>query len=355
MRGLVVRCFGSGGLQLRAGLLLVMVPPLLLGLQLLVVGTRLPGDPGEAEQGQQVAFSVISIEPDRGRRGRRTAAVRFPVRTETSEDPGEYAEENELHMRQVGPRPLEMQPWATDPPTFSSELSRLIRYISSPQVNCSKVLPPAASRWLLCAEEWLLSSAPCVAYSFSMSGGDADFLKTVSGLGCEVHTFDPSNSNVSRGYHGNRLAGLHGEGGVVRQHKTWLEWRARRKGKAGSKLGSVSGTLADIMTALGHHIVHFLYADLLSAEWRVFQNWIETGTLQRVHHLIAATHLQWPGFEVGGSEQEVLRYWFSVLQGLQSAGLKLVHTSAGPGQNVLRHAAAGAHSSYTLSWVNMRR
>lgn len=99
--------------------------------------------------------------------------------------------------------------------------------------------------------------------------------------------------------------------------------------------------------------VHFLYADLLSAEWRVFQNWIEQGTLQHVHHLVATMHLQWAGFEVGGSDEDVLRYWFSVLQGVRASGLKLVHSSAGLGRSVLKHAV-DAHSSYTLSWVNTR-
>lgn len=74
--------------------------------------------------------------------------------------------------------------------------------------------------------------------------------------------------------------------------------------------------------------------------------------------MVATVHLQWAGFEVGGSDEEVLRYWFSVLRGLQAAGLKLVHSSAGEGHRVLKRtaaAAADAHSSYTLSWVNTRR
>lgn len=98
--------------------------------------------------------------------------------------------------------------------------------------------------------------------------------------------------------------------------------------------------------------VDFLYADLLSAEWRVLQNWAELGTLGRIRHLVATVHLQWAGFEVGGTEAEVVRYWFSVLQGLQDAGFRLVHSSPGAGKSVLRHQVDNAHSSYTLSWVN---
>ncbi|XP_036950095.1 methyltransferase-like protein 24 isoform X1 [Acanthopagrus latus] len=356
------------GLPLRSGtLLLLLVPTLLLALQLLVVGTRLPRAAQVGLEEQGVAFSVISIEPERNSR-QWGSPFRRPGQEEEEleEERRAYEDENEMHSRQGGPRTLEVQPWAEDEPSFTAELNRIISYIATPQLNCSRVLspgqaqasqPPADSpRWLLCAEDWLLPAAepPCVAYSFSMDRGDAEFLKTVSMLGCEVHSFDPSNSYASGGHLGNSLASNHGDGGVVSQHKMWLEWRAprKRKHKTRGNLGSVSQTLADIMAALGHHTVHFLYADLLSAEWRVFQNWIEIGTLQRVHHLVATVHLQWAGFEVGGTNEEVLRYWFSVLQGLQASGLKLVHSSAGEGHSILKQTAVNAHSSYTLSWVN---
>lgn len=88
-----------------------------------------------------------------------------------------------------------------------------------------------------------------------MDGRDADFLKTVSMLGCEVHRFDPSNPNASAGHLGNSLDGNHGDRGVVNQHKMWLVWRAPRKHKARGNLGSVSQTLSDIMAALGHPTV----------------------------------------------------------------------------------------------------
>ncbi|XP_068431070.1 probable methyltransferase-like protein 24 isoform X1 [Clinocottus analis] len=374
------RRWGRGRLSL-PGIPLLLIPPFLLALQLLVVGPRLPPT-ARAGVEQEVVFSVISIEPDRNSRQRGSPSRGPGLEEEEKEEEqqvevedGErgklaraYEDENEMHSRQMGPRTLQVQPWASDEPSFTAELNRIITYITRPQLDCSRVLspgrtqasrPPEDSPWLLCAEDWLLPSAdmPCVAYSFSMDGLDADFLKTVSGLGCEVHSFDPSISSASGGHLGNSLASNHGDGGVVSQHKMWLEWRAarKRKQKTRGSLGSVSQTLADIMASLGHRTVHFLYADLLSAEWRVFQNWIESGTLQRVRHLVAQVHLQWAGFEVGGTNEEVLRYWFSVLQGLQASGLKLVHSSAGEGHSVLKQTVANGHSSYMLSWTNTRR
>ncbi|KAF7649443.1 hypothetical protein LDENG_00141430 [Lucifuga dentata] len=348
-----VRC-SRGRLLLRAGLLLLLIPPFLLALQLLVVGKRLPrahraaGFRGEEQEGA-VALSVISIEPERSLRHRGAPSTRSPdLKEEGEEEEVEdverrdgaraYEDENEMSSRQVGPRVLEVQPWAAGKPSFTAELSRIVTYMTRPQVNCSRVLcpgqaqvsptPAASLPWLLCAEDWLLPAAdtPCVAYSLSMDGGDADFVKTVSRLGCEIHSFDPSKLNASGGHPGNSLVSNHGDGGVVTQHKMWLEWRAprKRKHKKRGTLGSVSQTLADIMASLGHHTVHFLYADLLSAEWRVFQNWIELGTLDHVHHLVTMVHLQWAGFEVGGTNEEVIRYWFSILQGFQDSGLKSV-------------------------------
>ncbi|XP_039461095.1 methyltransferase-like protein 24 isoform X3 [Oreochromis aureus] len=338
---------GRCGVSLRSGVLLLLIPPFLLALQLLVVGSLLPGVArvwmGLEERDGGVAFSVISIEPKRSSPHRGTPSRRPGVAEEAEMDDGQrrgegaraYEDENEMHARQVrkevGPRALEVQLWAAGEPSFTAELNRIISYITRPQMNCSKVLSPgraqpaqspaAPAHWLLCAEDWLLPAThkTCVAYSFS-------------------------------------LASNHGDGGVVSQHKMWLEWRApkKRAHKRRGNPGGVSQTLADIMAALGHHTVHFLYADLLSGEWRVFQNWIEAGTLQNVHHLVAKVHLQWAGFEVAGRDEEVLRYWFSVLQGLQACGLKLVHSSAGEGHSVLKQTVANAHSSYTLSWVNTR-
>ncbi|CAL8398005.1 unnamed protein product [Gadus morhua 'NCC'] len=361
---------------------ILLIPPILITIQLMVV-FRLPQDQrdtGTAADGTGIVYSVISIEPRRSARhgtastSAGTLGLPGVGRAEGAEemekrDDRGYEDENEMPTRQA--RGFVLQSWAAEEPSFTAELNRILPFISRPQVNCSRVLSPGESqasqvsgspdlRWLLCAEEWLLPAEKktCVAYSFSMDGGDADFIKTVLGLGCEVHRFDPSYSNASGGHRGNSLASSHGDdggSGVVIKHKMWLEWRSLRKGTRRKRgiLGSVSQTLRDIMQALSHHKVDFLYADLLSAEWRIFQNWMEQGTLLSIQHLVATVHLQWAGFEVDGTNEEVVRYWFSILHGLKASGFQLVHSSPGEGRSVLKQSTASTHSSYTLSWVNM--
>lgn len=117
------RCWGRwGSVPLRSGVLLLLIPPLLLALQLLVVGPRLPraaravglglGVEEEEEEEGAVAFSVISIEPERSSRRWGTPSrrrSRLQVKEEEVEvEDGErreetraYEDENEIHWRQV--------------------------------------------------------------------------------------------------------------------------------------------------------------------------------------------------------------------------------------------------------------
>ncbi|KAJ3609132.1 hypothetical protein NHX12_023656 [Muraenolepis orangiensis] len=323
---------------------LLLTPPILVAIQLLSV-LRLPqdhrdagggGGGGTAGEGGGIVYSVISIEPKRSARL-------------------EAAAPSSSSSAGTGARPAGgflLQSWAAEESSLTAELDRVLAVITRPQVNCSQVLSPGESQASQASGSldlpWLL-----------MDEGDADFIKTVVGLGCQVHRFDPSHSNASGGHLDNSLASRHGDdsaGNVVSHHKMWLEWRSPRKrtprGKRGT-LSSVSRTLGDIMQALRHHTVDFLYANLLSAEWRIFQNWMEQGTLWSIHHLVATLHLQWAGFEVGGTNEEVVRYWFSILHGLKASGFQLVHSSPGEGHSILRQPITSAHSSYTLSWVNM--
>lgn len=97
--------------------------------------------------------------------------------------------------------------------------------------------------------------------------------------------------------------------------------------------------------------VHVLWADLESAEWRVLESWVQDGILRRIGQLIVTVHLQWAGFEVGGTEAEVVRFWYSVLRALHSTGFRLTHSVPGPGHTVLRKELPNTHSSYKLTWV----
>lgn len=90
------RGIGGGGFPLRSGALLLLVPPVLLALQLLVVGPRLPRASRLGADGQEgaVAFSVISIEPVRNAR-QRGASLRGPGVVVVVEEEAEAAEEEE--------------------------------------------------------------------------------------------------------------------------------------------------------------------------------------------------------------------------------------------------------------------
>ncbi|KAM6959171.1 putative methyltransferase-like protein 24 [Aplochiton taeniatus] len=270
-----------------------------------------------------------------------------------------YVDENEKPMHQEESKRMELQSWAAGKPSFTAEVDRIVTYISKPQTSCYEALREPEGDWLLCMEDWRLPTGKtgCVAYSFSMDNGDAEFLKTVIDLGCEVHKFDPSRSTSSGGDKDHVLGGVYSNIDVVRHHRAWPEWRPpkKRKQKKKASLGSGPKTLADIMEILGHQRIDFLYADLLSAEWRVLQNWAELGIIRSVGNLIATVHMQWAGFEVPGTNEEVVRYWFSVLQGIHAAGFQLVHCSAQEKENrVLKQTVTNAHGSYTLSWINTR-
>lgn len=101
------------GLPLRP--LVLLVPPVLLTLQLLVVGLRLPQGSGRGLEGQEgsVAFSVISIEPERSAR-RREPPSRRPAAGAVGEEEEEeealaraYEDENEMLSRKVNRNKLQ--------------------------------------------------------------------------------------------------------------------------------------------------------------------------------------------------------------------------------------------------------
>ncbi|XP_016353160.1 methyltransferase-like protein 24 [Sinocyclocheilus anshuiensis] len=323
--------------------------PVLLLVQLLV-NLTVPRASSDAS-GDEPAFLVISIEKSGGsassevrknERDLESGVLGLWTDEEDSRLTG-YQDENELEGRQATARELILQPWASEHPSFFAELQRLTQFITTTEVNCSVVQDSDGNQSthssghldVLCINYWK-GKWGCVAYSFSLDGKDAAFLDTMLYAGCEVHRFDPSGR-------GSR------EPASIKNHRAWLDWRNPHR-HAGL-MGNVHHRLLDIMDSLGHTMVDVLRMDLESAEWRILESWIKDGTLRRINQLILTIHMQWAGFEVGGAEEEVVRFWYSVLRALRISGLQLVYSAHGPVNIVLRHKLADSHSSYTLSWI----
>ncbi|MCI4392090.1 hypothetical protein PGIGA_G00141980 [Pangasianodon gigas] len=327
-----------------------LVLSVLLLLQLLV-SLIVPRDSSAPD------FTVISISShesgslDSRVDGRSDSAPELWPNEETAARLRAYADENELNSRQTTDRKLVLQPWASGQPSFSAEVERLIQFITTPEVNCSRWQGSGESgsayvgenSEALCLNYWA-AGHPCVAYSFSLDGKDAVILESTLSMRCEVHRFDPS----TRRKHSS------GSGyGSVQHHQAWLDWRRPRTRPHRGVLGTIPRSLVDIMDSLGHSMVHVLWADLESAEWRVLESWVQDGTLKRISQLIVTVHLHWAGFEVGGTEAQVVRFWYSVLSALHSSGFRLTHSAPGPGHSVLRQELPNTHSSYKLTWVRM--
>ncbi|KAI1901739.1 hypothetical protein AGOR_G00037500 [Albula goreensis] len=338
----------------------LLVFPLLLVLQLLV-GLRVPGARQAGPFEDEFGFTIINIASGRGaiatdKSGRVWASELW------AEEAGSYTvssltgfeDENEMTTQRahIG-RQVELQPWAAGQPSFTAEAERFISYITTPQVHCLQLLVPGDTQdekaseglWALCVEGWTLPVTKlqsCVSYSFSMGQKDEAFVKKMLWAGCEVHQFDPGRKQLS------------GQGPVHRHH-TWLDWRSPRAGQKSGLEDATPQKLNAIMDTLGHTEVHFINADLESAEWRVLESWVKDGTLGRIQQLVLTVHLQWAGFEVGGNNAEVIRFWYSVIQELYMAGFRLLHSAEGVGQTILQHSLPNTHSTYTLSWINTRR
>ncbi|KAI7798807.1 putative methyltransferase-like protein 24, partial [Triplophysa rosa] len=326
----------------------IIVLPFLLLVQFLVSLTVPRAY--NSKTGDEPAFLVINIEKSGGslssedsvgKNERDFESRRLGRTPEEDSRLAGYDDDNEFDGPQAVFGGLTLQPWASEQPSFDSELQRLVQFITKTEVNCSMVQNAKENHSdVLCINHWERKSG-CVAYSFSLDGRDAVFLDTMLHVGCEVHRFDPS----SRGRSG------HSGRASIKNHRAWLDWRHPRSRLHVGLMGNVQHRLVDIMDSLGHPMVDVLRMDLESAEWRMLESWIKDGTLKRINQLILTIHLQWAGFEVGGAEEEVVLFWYSVLRALHISGLHLVHLTHGLGRMVLGHKLDNLHSSYTLSWI----
>eukprot|EP01065_Artemidia_motanka_P007582 TRINITY_DN13792_c0_g1_i1.p1 TRINITY_DN13792_c0_g1~~TRINITY_DN13792_c0_g1_i1.p1 ORF type:complete len:524 (+),score=57.29 TRINITY_DN13792_c0_g1_i1:56-1627(+) len=120
----------------------------------------------------------------------------------------------------------------------------------------------------------------CVVYSFG-SRGEASFEETVTAIGCEVHTFDPTLSMIGqrpppnrpgRTFHPFGLWDIDGKlpsGTYGRKPWVWpgIDW-GRGTNSNPWPMHSIRGT----METLGHKAVEILKIDVEGCEWFVFEH-----------------------------------------------------------------------------------
>ncbi|XP_061099669.1 probable methyltransferase-like protein 24 [Conger conger] len=91
-----------------------------------------------------------------------------------------------------------------------------------------------------------------------------------------------------------------------------------------------------------------------SAEWKILENLVLEDVLGEIGQLLLQVHLHWPGFEVGGDDSTVVRYWYSLLRELQRHHFLLFysHCDVTKPRLFLHKNLFNASSTYTLGWVN---
>ncbi|XP_041462866.1 methyltransferase-like protein 24 [Lytechinus variegatus] len=265
---------------------------------------------------------------------------------------------------------LLLQPWADNYHSMEAETRRFFKYITKIQVQCREQHAVGRSSpvgtgsdwpWTVCFDEGSSYGGRgalrpgCVVYSFGTRSSNIRFEIEMAERGCEVHVFDPSGRMRAHILSESEQHGV-GKGTLPENivlHKTTLDWRDSNVGLQGSSSWKPS-KLSAIMSKLGHDSIDIIRADLQSAEWKVLENILLDGTVSRVHQLIFNIHLNWSGFEVQGSNQDVIRFWYSVLKELERAHYKLFHTLEDKAEPsiFLGQTMPNISSTYTLGWVN---
>ncbi|XP_052442429.1 probable methyltransferase-like protein 24 [Carassius gibelio] len=260
------------------------------------------------------------------------------------------------HRRRVSRWKIRLEPWAAGTGGFQEEADRFLRYISTPQLSCQRPasVPPVfdamhRGSWLLCLDHRFslvqrIVSKHCRVYSLRLGAEDDSLERVLAGSGCEVHCFDPSISRA------------HLQEGNMWLHRLSVDWRDPNPAVPVQRLHSGSKKLSAILSHFGHRRVDVLKVDLESAEWKILENLILEQVLDSVGLLLLELHLQWAGFEVGGDEPSVVRYWFSLLKELERAHFRLYHSYSDPSKPrlFLHRNLRNTSSSFTLGWVNTR-
>uniref|UniRef100_A0A4W5LPX1 Methyltransferase like 24 n=1 Tax=Hucho hucho TaxID=62062 RepID=A0A4W5LPX1_9TELE len=252
---------------------------------------------------------------------------------------------------------IELEPWASDSHTLEEEAGRFLSYITTPQVFCAPPSPESPvvqggqegpeGRWAVCLDSRYslaqrIHIQHCRVYSLGLGMEDKTLERSLARAGCEVHCFDPS------------LRHAHLQESDMWLHRLSVDWRDPNPAIPAQRQHSNTKKLATILNDFGHRQVDVLKADMESAEWKILENLVLEGVLSSVGQLLLEIHLHWAGFEVGGDDPSVVRYWFSLLKELERAHFRLFHYHSDPAKPrlFLHRNILNATSAYTLGWVN---
>ncbi|KAM9339722.1 putative methyltransferase-like protein 24 [Symphorus nematophorus] len=248
---------------------------------------------------------------------------------------------------------IDLEPWASRSHSLEDEAKRFLSYITTPQVSCASLAGEDAAQqgtkgaWTACLDPKFslthrIQSKHCRVYSFGLGVDDRSLERSLARSGCEVHCFDPS------------LKQPHLQQDEMWLHRLSVDWRDPNPAVVAQRQHASTKKLATILNDFGHRQVDVLKADMESAEWKILENLILEGVLDSVGQLLLELHLHWAGFEVGGDDPSVVRYWFSLLKELERANFRLFHVHSDPARPhlFLHKNVLNASSAYTLSWVN---
>ncbi|TNN68603.1 Methyltransferase-like protein 24 [Liparis tanakae] len=337
------------GLLLRLGVLLTAVcvcvhvfletswrgAPVPLGRPTQSSGNRGQQSRTQPEAEEQDTNSKKSISSDRTLK----KDTRARKRDEDREDP--------FRPHRKTPRwHIDLKPWAGESHSLEEEAKRFLDYITTPQVSCAS-LEGTPGAWAACLDPKYslthrIQGQHCRVYSFGLGVDDRSLERSLARAGCEVHCFDPS------------LKQPHLQQEEMWLHRLSVDWRDPNPAIVAKRQYANTKKLATILNDFGHREVDVLKADMESAEWKILENLVLEGVLESVGQLLLELHLHWAGFEVGGDDASVVRYWFSLLKELEHADFRLFHVNSDPAKpHVFLHKnVLNASSAYTLSWVN---
>ncbi|XP_017568493.1 methyltransferase-like protein 24 [Pygocentrus nattereri] len=252
---------------------------------------------------------------------------------------------------------IELEPWASERHNLEDEALRFIKYITTPQVSCENPGFPVLHNgdedvqrsWVLCLDNRFslaqcINTKHCRVYSVGLGGEDKWLERALAKAGCEVHCFDPS------------IKEAHLQDSHMWLHRLSVDWRDPNPAIPAQRQHGSTKKLATILNDFGHRQVDVLKLDMESAEWKILENLVLEGVVPSVGLLLLEVHVHWAGFEVGGDEPSVVRYWFSLLRELERSHFRLYHSYNDPAKPrlFLHKNLRNASSAYILGWVNTR-